>query len=530
MPKKRAPTYNTKPKSPAHPSLSSSGKSKDAHSLVSRSATSGNSVNDRIQQLRISHGASTSGRSVPNILNPNTNPSLPPSLRDILQFEDAPPPRPRPGLRVTGRMRGLAGPIPPSWLRRNERRDESGAGRRVRTRDVDEEEKSFGLEPLPGSFIPKDGSLVATTLKGLAEDWAWHTVYDQFYLAKLPVRYKEVLLYYLSRYNPHSLDKTGLDLLLLDETELEDGTGADGLLRLDLSTSIRNPLRLGELKEFFTARKSIATTKEEKDKAVIDSWDTPEPVATLSALPRFHNLTHLSLSQPSGVSIWRGLLDLAPHLTTLTHLALAYWPTPSLSPNSNTAYRETPQGNVNYGSSHFYSAHDNDWSEAARLLRKLGKSTYCLQWLDLTGCYPWVQALASEHIDWCGAWHSLATIKIGQGWVPECFQEGADDSTWRDWHREARLLLPTPRSTALKEWADIEHDTLQIHDRVNARIMRAIREAQSRDMSSQPQQIEADWSDGPSEGSKPAWRSTRLVFERGWDAWWIREAIEQLVK
>jgi len=525
MPKKRAPTYDTKPKSPAHPSLSSSGKSKDAHSLGSVFAPSGNSVNDRIQQLRISHGASHPARGVLSVLNPNTNPSLPPSLRDILQLEDAPPPRPRTGLRITGRTRGLAGPVPPSWLKRRE----NCAGRQLKMRKFGEEGEGVGLEPLPGSFIPDNGSLMATALKALARDWAWHVVYDQFYLATLPVRYKEALLHYIACYNHHSLDRAGLDMLFQDQTQLEDATGADGLYRLDLSTSIIQPLKLSELKDFFTTKKGIASAEREAE-TILDSWDTPELMAAPSTVPRFHTLTHLSLSQPTGVAAWKGLLDLAPHLTTLTHLALAYWPTPTLSRNSNTAYRETPQGNVNYGASNFYSAHDNDWSEAASIFRRLSKSTYCLQWLDLTGCYPWVQALASEHIDWCGAWQALETVKIGQGWVPKCFQPGADHTEWRELHDEARYVLPTSKSKSMVAWAEIEHNTLKIHDQVNTRISRAAREVRSREISTLPRTPEEDWSDSLSEGEKPAYRSTRVVFERGWEAWWIREAISQLVK
>lgn len=420
-------------------------------------------------------------------------------------------------------MRGVAGPVPPSWSRRREQ----GVPRQVRIGKVGEDQKSIGFEPLPGTYLPEDGSLVATALKGLAADWKWHTVYDQFYLATIPVRYKEVLLYYISCYNPQSLDKKGLNLLFLDETELGDATGTDDFNRLDLSKCVGQPLKLSEIKDLFMTRKAIAAGTGESD-SLLDDWDTPEFLVPPSTLPRLNTLTHLSLSQPSGVAIWRELLDLAPHLTTLTHLALAYWPTPTLSPNATTAFRETPQGNVDYGATNIYSAYDNDWSEAASLLRRLGKSTYSLKWLDLTGCYPWVQALASENIDWCGAWQALEIVKIRQGWIPECFHEDSDEKMWQAWRRESRLIVPSPRSKLSSDWAVIEHSTLQIQDQVNALIIRAALEVQSGDVLSQPRQAEADWSDLSRESSKPRYRSTRVVFERGWDAWWIREAINQL--
>ena len=502
MPKRRVPTYDTKPKAIAHPSLTSSGKNKDAHSLVSSGPTSGDSVNDRIRQLRLNDGGPSAGRGALKALNPNTNPSLPPSLRNLLQLEDTPPPRPRSGLRITGRTRGLAGPVPPSWLHRD-----PTASRRAKVKDTSRYADQ-GLQRLPGSYVPERGSLLETALKGLAKNWAWHTVYDQFYLATLPVRYKETLLFYVSHYNPHMFDRIGLKLLFLDETELEGGTGADGLTHLDFSKSIGVSFRLLDIKDLFTAKRDIAFNQERE---IEESWDNPQFTATPSNLPRFHTLTHLSLSQPRGLSIWKGLLDLIPHMQTLTHLALAYWPPPTLSPNSNTAYREMPQGSVSYGASNYYSAYDNDWSEAGNILRRLGKSTYCLKWLDLTGCYPWVLALASENIDWCGTWQGLETVLIGQGWIPDCFHAGTDDRIWREIFYEARLIVPTARSAALKEWANVESNTLKMEDSVNSNIM-----AFNREIPSQQNDDHDDWSRGTFK-RKPQHRSTRIMFERGWE-------------
>lgn len=419
-------------------------------------------------------------------------------------------------------MRGLAGPVPPSWLLRTR---ESRTGRQLKIRNPNKEEK---LEPLPGSFIPENGSLMVTALKRLAENWTWHIVYDQYYLATLPIRYKESLLYYISCYSPRSLDKASLELLFLDETELQDATGTDGLIRLDLSTSIGQLLKLSELKGFFTAKKATATTMVEGE-VLLDDWDTPEFCVGPSNLPRFHTLTHLSLSKPSGMAIWKELLDLSPHLTMLTHLALAYWPVPTLSPNSMTAYRETPQGNVDYGASNLYSAYSGDWNEAASILRRLSKSTYCLKWLDVTGCYPWAGAFAEKQIDWCGAWQALEIVKTGQGWVPECFQEGAgaDQKLWQEWHRESRYLQPTSRSQALERWAKIEHYSLELQDAINAQIV--VRAAQ-RHVPVHAGPSDADWSSTSSsaEGLKPGSRTTRVTFEREWDAWWVKEAIEEL--
>lgn len=543
MTKKRAPTYDTKPSSPAHPSLSSSGKPKDARSLGSNKPVSGNSVNDRIQQLRISQGVSPSllggqlGRFPTQAVGPEAGPSLPPSLRNILQLPDAPLPRPRPGLRVTGRARGPAGPAPPvSWLKRREQ----GAGYRPRDRRVLPGGTGAKIEQLPGSFLPQHGSLIDTALKALATNWEWHLNYDQYYLATIPVRYKEALLSYIARYSPNGTDKEGLAVLFLDDTELEDATGVDNLTHLNLSTFLGHHLKLKELKDLLGVKKTIPNGEETSD-VVPESWDMPDLLSSPSSLPRFHSLTHLSLSHPNNSATWKGLLDLAPDLTTITHLSLAYWPTPSISPNSATAYRETPQGNVNYGASSFYSGFDGDWTEAASILRRLSKSTYCLRWLDLTGCFPWVQALKYDLIDWWGPWRALETIKIGQGYIPECFQEDALETAWRDisWNRvsfpnhEMSFSIDSYPNRQLFEWAYVEDATMDVEDSVNTTISKSIMTA-STIGNQEPGEPRSEgecfdgWAKIPSVAVSTGSRSQRITFERGWDSWWIRDAIRQI--
>ncbi|CAF9937616.1 MAG: hypothetical protein ALECFALPRED_007347 [Alectoria fallacina] len=544
MPKRRAPKYDTKPNSPAHPSLSSSGKPKDARLLGSNATSSGNSVTDRIQRLRISQGVSPSllgsqiGRNSSQVLSPGSGPSLPPSLSSILQLPDAPIPRPRPGLRVTGRARGPAGPAPPvSWLKRGEQ----VTGQMARDTSMLLGKITAKIERLPGSFLPTHGSLVHTTLKALAKNWDWHVQYDQHYLATIPIRYKEALLSYVARYSNRGTDKAGLEVLFLDDTELEDATGVDGLKHLDLSMSIGHPLKLKQLKDLLTAKKRVPSGGKSSD-VIPESWDSPNLLASLSSLPRFHSLTHLSLSHPNNAATWRGLLDLAaPHLATLTHLSLAYWPNPTTSPNSITAYRETPQGNVNFGASSFYSRFDSDWSEAASILRRLSKSTYCLKWLDLTGCFPWVQALKYDQIDWCGAWRALETVKIGQGYIPECFQDNAAETAWREvyWNRmslpnhEMSFFTHSYQKRQLVEWAHAEGTTMGVEETVNVKIGESMRIASASGLH-EPERARPEgeclhgWPSISSNALSAGSRSQRVTFERGWDSWWIREAVRQI--
>ena len=532
MPKKRVPTYNTKPSSPAHPSLSSSGKPKDvSHSLGSGQPTASSSVNERLQQLRKIQG-SQKGRVSTDVFSAAASPSLPPPLRNILQIPDAPPPRPRPGLRVAGRMRGPAGPVPPSWLARTDQ----GSNKQTETRLNRRESEITRCERLPDSAPLSAGSLRTTTLKAIAKNWDWHIQYDQYYLSTIPVPCKDELVHYVRCYSSLGIDKSGLDVLFLDNTELEDATGAEGLTHLDLTMSIGNSLNLTELRSLFNVKKTVAAAEEEYD-ALPESWDSPKLEAEPSGLPRFHSLTHLSLSRPNPTAAsWKGLLDLALYLATLTHLSLAYWPTPTLSPNSRTAYREMPQGNINYGASNFYSEYDNDWSEAASILRRLGKSIHCLKWLDLTGCHSWVKALGL--LDWIGSWQALETVKIGQGWIPECFEEDPDERAWRSIIYKIPLSPPEDvrmqKKHRLCAWARTESETLALEGNINARITLAFMKQAFPRHGDAPWALESRtvgcdaWDDESPERTGVKYRSNRVIFDRGWNAWWIRKAVEEI--
>ena len=395
------------------------------------------------------------------------------------------------------------------------------------------------IEQLPGSFLPAHGSLIHTTLKALAVNWDWHVQYDQYYLATIPVRYKEALLSYIARYSDSGTDKAGLEVLFLDDTQFEDATGVDGLAHLDLSTSIGHPLKLKHLKGILAAKKTVPTGEETSD-VVPDSWDTPDLLASPSALPRFYSLTHLSLSHPNHAATWKGLLDLAPCLATITHLSLAYWPRPTISPNLATAYRETHQGNVNFGATSFFSGLENDWSEAASILRRLSRSTYCLKWLDLTGCLPWVRALLHDQIDWCGAWRALETVKIGQGYLPECFQDNAAETAWRDvyWRGLPYSQIPPLNESdhekrQLVEWVEGERATLIMEDIVNSNIRALMRKASTTGLH-EPEgtRPEGEGFDGlariPLVAVSAGSRSQRISFERGWDSWWIRKGVRRI--
>src|SRR5204863_2644747 len=116
MPKKHHKPTTPKPKHTVHPSLGSFSSSDAQHG--SSSPTKERSVTELIQHLRRTqvinqYSENTAG---PSGITPR---SVHPSIRNILELPETPPPRPRPGTRPLGahRLRRAPGPPPPvSWL------------------------------------------------------------------------------------------------------------------------------------------------------------------------------------------------------------------------------------------------------------------------------------------------------------------------------------------------------------------------------------------------------------------------------
>ena len=450
MPKQRHSILYAKPSSSAHPSLLGRHDSPKASS----GSSTASSVNERLQRLRLEQKGSASNSSTAEAPPSQT---LHPLVRALLQVPETPPPRPRPGLRVVGGRRLPPGPrAPTSWLVQREREKQKLPKVEVQCKHS---------EALPGFDPPRSGSLLDLCLKELASDWDFYLEYEQFYLPALLVRYKELLLYYLSRYSPRTLDRQSLDVLFQIEKDVEGATGTEGLVRLDLSTAIGSSLSFRDLKQFCTLPKSAdlptgtvnststdSTSNNNDD--VPDSWDESPPLpSTINSLSTsFHTVTHLSLANPGPDITWSSLLSFLPHLPILTHLSLAHWPKPSLSPHSTTAYIDSPSGPVPYGQSNYYSVYDNDWREATSVVRRLAKSALCLQWLDLTGCWPWVRCLRLPGIDWSGAWGALEVVKIGQGWVPDVYAKLSEDEVHAIGHAQYEKMVPGLRDAAAHEW------------------------------------------------------------------------------
>ncbi|KAL8730159.1 MAG: hypothetical protein Q9166_004242 [cf. Caloplaca sp. 2 TL-2023] len=447
MPKKRNQSYFSKPPTSAHPSISN--RQDDSY----RKEESRKSVNDLLHQLRVSQAAPVAPTEPRSDVNPQT---VHPSLKHILQIPETPLPRPRAGMRpaIQGRRRPPGPPPPRSWLENSNQVPTRRASALEHRRNTQKRPNPASLGTLPNLHFPPRQSLQHQTLVSLAKNWEFHVHYDQHYLPLLPIHYKQLLLTYIAAYGPDGITAQGLQTLFLSESFLEGATGTEDLNHLDFSVSIGRAISLKDLKHFITtAFPASAST----NSSTPDSWDLP---ASISPTPTC-TLTHLSLAHPPPSISWRHLLQLSPHLSTLTHLSLAHWPSPTLTPNSTTAYRSTPTGNISYGDHDLYSTSlDNDFSGAANVLRQFSRDTYCLQWLDLSGCSSWMPALVWRKgggIEWDGPWSGINTVVVAQDWIPSCLQEPCSKSKWPE-------LLKLDRENAresgvsqkLRKWCHVE--------------------------------------------------------------------------
>ncbi|KAF2084851.1 hypothetical protein K490DRAFT_48082 [Saccharata proteae CBS 121410] len=453
-----------------HPSLSSTRAGSS-----SSTAPTPRSVNDRLNQLRREQTPKASVERRNEIAESLTQRAVHPAVQQILNITPATPLRPRTQVARTANGRRVPGPAAPeSWLNasRHAPRDIASS---LKDHLVGDGQGRF--RPVVAFFperMPDRRSLIHQALKTLAANWDWLLTYEQHYLATMPVQLKSALLSHLAMYGPEFITMETVRILFLAEKELEGATGSDELLHLDLSGLICRNFSVADLTKYIrqppmtnaedlTSRMRRLSTAD----VLTDSWEDAaalEDEANIPPIPRsitnirFPHLTHLSLSHPRAAS-WSQLLNMSSSLATLTHLSLAYWPTPSMTPNATTATLYTSSGRaVNMSGTHYYSALDQDWSEAANILRRFAKNTYCLRWLDLTGC-PWAPALtygvasncqrqgqqprqpqhpptaltrwdrdrdawaachvtASPGPDWNGSWRQLSHLVLSQGWVP----------------------------------------------------------------------------------------------------------------
>lgn len=453
MPKKR--THNFKPytttATPSSPNPNPSPSS-NAHTP---------SVNEKLSALRLEETPETAAkkRALAETVNQK---SVHPSVRSLLGQAETAPPKPKAGVRVRDRDRfRTPGPAAPrSWV--------SGAGsgdlsdmaglsggrrrgflgrkrgevdRRRRPREVQRFGQLVGLVEGEGDGAP---SLSHLTIKLLARNWEMLSEEDYPALIELPLHLRLQLLSYLGFYGP-TIDTKAFQALV---------QGEEAIHTLDLAGLIcHDPLTLRRLTKYFRECRDSddADAQLRTEAAVADSWDaedtTSVSLSSLQPTPKFSALTHLSLSHPPKTASWSDLLAFSKLVPQLTHLSLAYWPRPTLTPNLATTTVSNKHGaDVNAGGSHFYSRMDSDMAEPHVLLRRLSANLLSLRWLDLEGCEEWVQVFAVGHhgiparadrsvagtevdewadVDRSGKrtchdnWRALTYLNCGQGWFPD---------------------------------------------------------------------------------------------------------------
>lgn len=395
MPKKRH--FNFKPLQGSATSSSPNNKSIGADSSPS--------VNERLSELRRLEGkdAAAKRRQLAESVNQR---SVPPDAQRILGVSESAPPKPRKGInsRARDRLRGTPGPAPPkSWSKGVAVVREGWTGGLVirgrRKAHANESERDRPKELLRFARLtatlednqidgqpPRLGHLAFRTVAKL---WDEFDEADYPALVEIPLPLRLRLLSYIVHYGP-PITAAALEALL---------QGSDAVYQLDLAGLIgHRGLSLRKMQKFLEQYQQ--TTPRKSDDTVVDSWDAEDSLeAALQpslSLGRFSQLTHLSLSHPNaGGASWKDLLSLTKHTPQVTHLSLAYWPRPTLTPNLSTATVSTPtRQEVSAGGSNYYSTLDSDMEEPASLIRQLSGNLLCLQWLDLEGCADWLPAFA----------------------------------------------------------------------------------------------------------------------------------------
>ena len=475
MPKKQRRPHYPRPSTNPHPSLSLSRSTFAPHG--SSASQDDCSVTESLMNLR-----NEEARRLPS--RPPPAATMHPDLKQLLDVPETP--RPRPGMRTAiaspiPRMPGP--PPPPSWQLLRSRHapdiaetDASGISRSS-VQLVAHEQIS-----LPGAKCPSRGSLLHISLKAMAEQWDWHLQYDHHCLASIPLHLRETLLTYVARYAAdESLDRSYSTLRILFPNGKDSGPdngavqdfleGNSEVTRLDLgralgswlprTSSLKKELLLPQSPQSFANSGAGAVPESRRPAEPPESWEDAEHAPNdlakqvsllespqISPTLRYSTLLHLSLalspSTASAVSVasWSSLLAIAPHLSTLESLSLAFWPRPTLTPHaasvsariSNPVSRTLPR--IPYGGTDMYTEFESSWREAAGILRRLSRHLYCLRWLDLTGCGPWFGALIWTDIeksddglvpgarhpetgpDWNGSWRNIEHLVLGVGWAP----------------------------------------------------------------------------------------------------------------
>ncbi|KAF7455329.1 hypothetical protein A1F99_025870 [Pyrenophora tritici-repentis] len=502
MPKKHTPSYTTAKPSYVHPSLQSS-----RAPATSSSSSEPQTVNQRIQQLRREQAHRPTPEVRDELTSAVSSRTVPPELRRILHIPEVNAPKPKANARprrIVGGARPPPGPAAPSsWLQTS--RHAPAYMRKKKTEANSRGTARFGtlarVSNEDRKRIPPPRSLVHYCLRTFALHWQELSEYEQHYIKELPVSLKEALLSYLTIYGEKgSLDLKSLKILF----QIENGSAAawEEVQFLDFSGLLNEAFTIHDVGKCIKRPSSASVAVDlgtlHLDDDIAESWEEEAEGSAVNAptlaaklqTPHFTNLSRLSLAKPGPWASWPDLLRISPNLNKITHLSLAHWPRPSMTPNANTTSMVGKHTSVSLGGTHFYSDLDDDWHEATNILRRFSKDTYSLQWLDLEGCY-WLKALTSHDgqtsadtamttenwntqtsipgPDWNDAWRRIVYINFFQGWIPSDSQSlqnmpaGIVPAQLLGWLRDNKdkedvkwRLQPQERGHAVAEWVNRE--------------------------------------------------------------------------
>jgi hypothetical protein len=447
------------------PNVSSFGQTATFASASASPTAPASSVRDLIERLRREQAPKASREQVENVSRLGTLRSLPAEIRNILHLPEANLARDY----SDPLRRRTAGPLPPkSWAilsqastfsryQQAAMAESSGNKERLGSPNI------LSLLDVGSQNLPAKGSLMDYALACASKHWHFVRVYDFNTIPLLPTAIKASLLSYLSLYEAN-VDLESLQQIMCDDV-LATKFSVD-IVRLDLTGLLSPSLSLKDIKTLFCPTKKrpgvdgmikklnledeltmgpesqggSSTVSEESLswEQMAEKVESSIPVSPIGM--NFPNLTHLSLAKADKYSSWAQLLEVAIHLKTLTHLSLAHWPIPSMTPtNSKWLPYETPH-EISVGFSRPGVIRRNAFWEASDILRRLSNRTYCLRWLDLEGCNGWIAALRwngdevnthgrskwdadsypNSHPgpDWTASWVQVRYINLSQGWVP----------------------------------------------------------------------------------------------------------------
>lgn len=236
-----------------------------------------------------------------------------------------------------------------------------------------------------------------------------HRVYNQYHVYWLPSHLKPALIRYIGVAAERGVSVADLKAILLPPAGARGGaTWNSEVSCLDLSGSIGRSLQPRHVSRLLFPLTPDAGTEE-----VAESWDADGPIPSP---PRvlLPNLTHLSLAldPATGQDVsWKQLLALSCKLSAVTHLSLAFWPAPSRTRQGQDGSVADSPDSVN-----------GDWGETLLVLRLLSRNLYRLEYLDLTGCASWFEALkldkGHDFVDWAWAWGKVGVLRLYTGWKP----------------------------------------------------------------------------------------------------------------